>query len=51
VGVRLSKEGGWRRQCGFNASVLARDERRRDEVLLEDEAEAAISSWLHGKEA
>jgi hypothetical protein len=25
--------------------------RRRDKVLLEDEAEAARSSWLHGKEA
>jgi hypothetical protein len=29
---------------------LARDRRRRDEALPEDEAEAARSSWLHEKE-
>jgi hypothetical protein len=34
-------------QCfGFNS----RGERRRDEALLEDEAEAASSSWLYEKE-
>jgi hypothetical protein len=30
---------------------LSREGRRRDEALLEDEAKAASSSWLHRKEA
>jgi hypothetical protein len=51
VGVRLSGEGGRWRWCGFNASVLAREGRRRDETLPEDEADVARSSWLHAKEA
>jgi hypothetical protein len=44
-------EGGRWRRCGFNASVSPRERRRQDEMLLEDEAEAASSSWLYGKEA
>jgi hypothetical protein len=44
VGVGQSREGGRRRRCGFNASVLARVGRRRDEALSKDEAEAASSS-------
>jgi hypothetical protein len=44
VGAGLSGEGGWRWPCGFNASVLAREEMQRDEALLEDEAEAVSSS-------
>jgi hypothetical protein len=35
----------------FNAPVSAREGRRRDEELLEDEAGAASSSWLNGKKA
>jgi hypothetical protein len=31
-------------------SVLAREGRRRDEVLPENKVEAMSSSWLHGKE-
>jgi hypothetical protein len=37
--------------CRFNALVLASEGRRPDEALLKDEAEAASSSWLNGKEA
>jgi hypothetical protein len=44
MGVRLSREGDRRRCCRFNASVSARKGKRRDEVLLEDEAEAPSSS-------
>jgi hypothetical protein len=51
VGVGLFEEGGWPWCCGFNASILTRDEKRLDEVLPEDEAEAASLSWLYGKEA
>jgi hypothetical protein len=51
VGVGRSGEGGRRWWCGFNASVLTRDGRRWDELLSEDEVEAASSSWLNGKEA
>jgi hypothetical protein len=51
VGVGLSREDGRRRWCEFNASVLTREGRRRDEALLKDEAETASSSWLHEKEA
>jgi hypothetical protein len=51
VGVRLSKEGGRRQWCRFNALVLAQEGRRCDEVLLEDKVEAASSSRLHGKAA
>jgi hypothetical protein len=50
VGVGQSGEGSLQRWREFNASVLARDERQRDKALLEDEAEAASSSWLNGKE-
>jgi hypothetical protein len=51
VGVRQYGEGGRCRWCRFNASILAREGKRRDEVLPEDEAEAASLSWLHEKEA
>jgi hypothetical protein len=44
VGVELSREGGRQRWYGFNALVLAREGRRWDKALLEDEAEAARSS-------
>jgi hypothetical protein len=50
VGVGLSREGGRRWWYGFNASVLAREGRRHNEALLEDEAEAVSLSWLHEKE-
>jgi hypothetical protein len=51
VGVELFGKGGWRRWCKFNASVSTQEGRRQDEILLEDEVEAASLSWLHGKEA
>jgi hypothetical protein len=51
VGVRRFREGSLRRCCGFNALVSVREERRWDKALLEDEAEAASSSWLNRKEA
>jgi hypothetical protein len=50
VGVGQSGEGGLLWWCGFNASILARDGRCRDEALPKDEAEAAISSWFNEKE-
>jgi hypothetical protein len=34
----------------FDALVSAREGRRQDEELLEDEAETASSSWLSGNE-
>jgi hypothetical protein len=43
-GVRRYGEGGMRWWCGFNASVLASEERRPDEALPEDEARAVSSS-------
>jgi hypothetical protein len=49
--VSWSGEGSLRRWCRFNASVLAREGKRQDEALLEDEVNAASSSWLNGKEA
>jgi hypothetical protein len=49
VGVGQSEKGGQRRWSRFNASVLAREGRRWDEALSEDEAKAASLSWLHGK--
>jgi hypothetical protein len=49
--VGWSKEGGQMRWCRFNASVSAREGRRRDEALSEDEAEAASSYWLNENEA
>jgi hypothetical protein len=51
VGVVRSREGGRRRWCRFNASVLTREWRWRDEALPEDEVEETSLSWLHGKEA
>jgi hypothetical protein len=51
VEVGCSRVGGLQRWCRFNALVLAREGRQRDEALPEDEAEAASSSWLNGKEA
>jgi hypothetical protein len=50
VGVRRSRDSGQRRRCGFNALLSAGDRRGQDEALPKDEAEAASSSWLHGKE-
>jgi hypothetical protein len=44
VGVRRSGEGGQRWWCGFNASISAREGRRWDEALLEDDAEVVSSS-------
>jgi hypothetical protein len=44
VRVRLSGEDDRRRWCGLNALVLAREGKRRDEVLPEDEADAASTS-------
>jgi hypothetical protein len=46
----MFKDGSLWWWCRFNASVLAREWKRRDEELLEDEAELARSSWLNGKE-
>jgi hypothetical protein len=43
VGVMWSGEGGRQWWCGFNALFLARDGRRLDEALWEDEAETASS--------
>jgi hypothetical protein len=44
VRVERSEEGDLLWWCGFNASVLTWERRRRDEALLKDEAEAAIPS-------
>jgi hypothetical protein len=41
VKIERSGEGDRWPWCGFNASVSAREGRRQDEVLPEDEAEAA----------
>jgi hypothetical protein len=49
VGVRRSREGGWRRWCGFKALASAREGRPCDEALSEDKVEIVSSSWLHGK--
>jgi hypothetical protein len=35
--------------CGFNASTSAREGRRRDKALPEDEAEVTSSSLFNGK--
>jgi hypothetical protein len=51
VGVEWSGEGSRWWCCGLNASVSTREERRWDEAVLEDEAEAVSSSWLHEKKA
>jgi hypothetical protein len=51
VGVEQSGEDSLRQWCGFNASVLAREGRRQEKTLPEDDAEAASSSWLNEKEA
>jgi hypothetical protein len=50
VGVEQSGEGSLLWRCGFNASVSAREGRRRDEALPEDESEVA-NSRFNGKEA
>jgi hypothetical protein len=47
--VRRFEEDSLRRWCGFNASVSAWDRMQRDKALPEDEAEAAILSWLNEK--
>jgi hypothetical protein len=46
----MSEEDDRQRWCGFNASILTQEGRRRDEALSEDEPEAASSSWLHREE-
>jgi hypothetical protein len=51
VGVEWFVKGGQRQWYIFNASVLAREGRQRDDALSKDEAEAVSSTWLHGKEA
>jgi hypothetical protein len=51
VGVERFEVGSIQWWCRFNASVLAREGRRQDKALSEDEAEAVSSSWLNGKEA
>jgi hypothetical protein len=51
VGDGRSEEGGQRSWCEFNASILAREGRRRDEALPKDKTEAVRSSWLNEKEA
>jgi hypothetical protein len=51
VRVGRSEDCGLLCWCRFNASVLAREGRRWDEALSEDEAEVASSSWFNGKEA
>jgi hypothetical protein len=52
VGVRRSEEVSLWQWCDFNASVLAREGRRLDKVLSEDEADAASNDVdLNGKEA
>jgi hypothetical protein len=50
VGVGLSEEDGRWWWCEFNASILAREGRRWNETLPEDEAESVSSSWLYGKD-
>jgi hypothetical protein len=50
-GIGLSEEGIRRWCCRFNILVSARERRRCDKALMEDEVEAVTSSWLHGKEA
>jgi hypothetical protein len=40
----MSEEDDRQRWCGFNASILTQEGRRRDEALSEDEPEAASSS-------
>jgi hypothetical protein len=44
VEVGQFEEGGQRRWCGFNDSVSARERRRRDKALSENEADAVSSS-------
>jgi hypothetical protein len=48
--VERSGEGYQQRWCEFNALILAREGRRRDETLPKDEVEATSSPWLHRKE-
>jgi hypothetical protein len=51
-GENRTVQGGWPQWwCRFNTLISAQEERRRDEVLTEDEAKAAGSFWLHGKRA
>jgi hypothetical protein len=48
--VGRSEEGSIQLWCRFNVSVSARAVMRWDKTLLEDEAGAASSSSLNGKE-
>jgi hypothetical protein len=50
VGAKWSGESVLLWWCRFNALDSAREWRRRDEALLEDEADAASSSWFNEKE-
>jgi hypothetical protein len=45
-----SREGSLQRWCRFNTLVSAQEGRQWDKVLPKDEAEAASSSWINGKE-
>jgi hypothetical protein len=51
VGVGLFGEGGRLLWCGFNASVLTREGRRRDEALPKDKVEAAPERGKGGDDA
>jgi hypothetical protein len=48
VRVGWSREDSQLQWCRFNASILARDGRRRDKTLPKNKVEAASSSWLNG---
>jgi hypothetical protein len=50
-GSQMTRESGRQQWCEFNAPISAREERRWNEALPEDEVEATNSYWLHGKEA
>jgi hypothetical protein len=51
VSVGRFRDDSLRWLCGFNDSVSAREERRWDKALSEDEVDVARSSCLNGKEA
>jgi hypothetical protein len=51
VEVGRFAEGSLQQWFRFNASVFAREGRRWDEALPEDEVDAVSSSCLNGKEA
>jgi hypothetical protein len=49
MGVGRSAEVSLRRWCGFNASILTREWRRRDKALLKDEVDAVSLSCSMGR--